>query len=345
MNLTKAERFRLGVFLTVGGAVLAGAVVTLAGLKLWEKRLTYYVSFSESVSGLEPSAQVKYQGLRVGRVESLTVDPDNPKNIRVTLSLRPDAVLHEGTHAVLDMSGLTGIKTINLTAGDPKKPKLKEGATIPAMASLVGRISDRAEAISEKVDMVVTNLARFTNPENQVRFEQMIDNTNKLLVDVDRFVVDTREPLVTALDEVGKTGASIRNASNEAAVTMKDVRGEFKTTLVAARTTLDEMRRLLKAVDTKSVNEGVAAASSAMKTLDEKLNAEELGETIAQLQVALANLVKLMGELDLTVRASREDLVLSLKHVRQATQDLREFSRIIAQDPSVLLRGKGGGPD
>jgi hypothetical protein len=27
-------------------------------------------------------------------------------------------------------------------------------------------------------------------------------------------------------------------------------------------------------------------------------------------------------------------------HVRQATEDLREFSRIIAQDPSVLLRGK-----
>ena len=50
-----------------------------------------------------------------------------------------------------------------------------------------------------------------------------------------------------------------------------------------------------------------------------------------------------MGELDLTVRASREDLVLSLKHVRQATQDLREFSRIIAQDPSVLLRGKDYG--
>jgi hypothetical protein len=40
------------------------------------------------------------------------------------------------------------------------------------------------------------------------------------------------------------------------------------------------------------------------------------------------------------VRASRDDVGCSLEHVRQATEDLREFSRIIAQDPSAILRGK-----
>ena len=40
------------------------------------------------------------------------------------------------------------------------------------------------------------------------------------------------------------------------------------------------------------------------------------------------------------VRASREDFTVSLNYMRQAAEDLREFSRIIAQDPSVLLRGQ-----
>ena len=54
----------------------------------------------------------------------------------------------------------------------------------------------------------------------------------------------------------------------------------------------------------------------------------------------LADHPRHLGVIDLAVRASREDFTMSLKHVRQATEDLREFSRIIAQDPSVLLRGK-----
>lgn len=340
MNLSKAERFRLGVFLSAGTFVLVGSIITLAGLKLWEDRSVYYVSFSESVSGLEPSAQVKYQGLRVGRVDEMQIDPSNPQNIRVTLSLDPTAILHEGTHAVLDMSGLTGIKTINLTAGDPERPVVEPGSTLPAQPSLVGQIADRAEAISEKVDRVATNLARMTSAANVARFETLIDNTNRLLVNVDKFVVDTRQPLAYALDEFGKSGAAIRNVSNETAVTLREVRTDLRKTLVATRTTLDQMRRLLAAVDSKQVNKTVTAAANVMTTLDQKLNAEELGETLEALQQALANVVTLMQELDLTVRASREDLVLSLKHVRQATQDLREFSRIIAQDPSVLLRGR-----
>ncbi len=341
MNLTKAERFRLGVFVTVGAVLLVGAGLVLAGLKLWENRVEYLVSFPESVSGLEPSAQVKYQGLRVGRVDSLRIDPDDARNILVTLSLEPTAVLHEGTHALLDMSGLTGIKTINLTPGDPARPILPPGSRLPVQESLIGKISDRAEAISEKVDRVATNLARMTSAANVKRFEDMIDNTNNLIVDVDKFVNETREPLAYALDEFGKSGKSIRNVSDEAALTMREVRSELRMTLTAGRTTLEEVRRLLQAVDAKQVSQTVTAASNVMTTLDQKLNAEELGETLAALQLALANVVKLMQELDLTVRASREDLVLSLKHVRQATQDLREFSRIIAQDPSVLLRGRG----
>ena len=86
--------------------------------------------------------------------------------------------------------------------------------------------------------------------------------------------------------------------------------------------------------------ETVVAAKSAMVSLDRRLSSAELGDTIERLGKAMAQLVKLFGELDLAVRASREDFVMSLKHVRQATEDLREFSRIIAQDPSVLLRGK-----
>jgi hypothetical protein len=76
-----------------------------------------------------------------------------------------------------------------------------------------------------------------------------------------------------------------------------------------------------------------------MRSLDKRLSSAELGDTIDRLGSGHGQAAQLLDEMELMVRASREDVVMSLKHMRQATEDLREFSRIIAQDPSILVRG------
>lgn len=343
MSLTRAEKVRLGTFVVTGVTLFVGGVLSLAGLKIWERRDLYTTRFKDNVSGLERSAQVKYQGLRIGRVESMYVAADDPAAIEVVLSLEPGAVLFEGTTAVLDMSGITGLKTINLTPGDPRKPRLQPGAIIPAGSSLFDKITGQAEAIAEKVEAVTNQVARWTSDENRRRFEELLEATTRLATNLDKLVVDAREPTVAALEEATRTGAALRGAANEGTEVMKDVRGELRQTLANARGAIGEAERLLKAVDTKSVQSGVQSAQSAMTRLDQRLSDAELGTALTNLRAALTSLTKLLQEMDLAVRASREDFVTSLSQVRQATEDLREFSRIIAQDPSVLLRGKDVG--
>ncbi|MFO0724382.1 MAG: MlaD family protein [Myxococcota bacterium] len=340
MNLTRAEKVRLGTFVAVGLTLLVGTTASLAGMKAFEKRDLYKVKFSESVGGLEVSAQVKYQGLRVGRVEAMRVSPDDPKAIEVTLSLEAGTVLYEGTHAAMDASGLTGLKNINLSPGDPRAAQLKPGAFIPAEASFFEKITGSAEAITVKVETIANQLTEWTGPENRRRMEELLDHLSALARDGDKLVVEVREPLASALTEVAKSGSSIRGTADATTKTLNEVRDDLRTTLEATRTTLIEARRILSGVDQKAVGDTVIAARSAMTSLDQRLSSAELGDTIDRLGKAMAELAKLIGELDLAVRASREDFTMSLKHVRQATEDLREFSRIIAQDPSVLLRGK-----
>ncbi len=339
MILSKAEKVRLGVFLAVGFGLFFGSLILLAGLKLTEQTDTYFVRFHESVSGLEPSAQVRYQGLRVGSVARLSVDPKDPTAILVRLEIDPDTVLHEGTRAVLDMSGITGLKNINLQPGDPAKGVIEEGAFIPEEPSLIGRIGDRAELITERIERVTENLALWTGPDNRRRVEELLDNSNKLVTNVDSLVVDIRAPLTDTLTEVAKSGESIRAFAGEAAITMKDTRTELKGTLAQANGALKEVTRILSAVDDKRVRETVDSANSAMQALDKALGEEELAKAIVDLRESLVNVSRLATNLDLTVRASREDLTLALKYMRQAAEDLREFSRLIAQDPSVLVRG------
>ncbi len=340
MILTRAEKIRLGVFVATGGALIVGTLIVLAGVKALEQRDVYKVRFAEQVGGLEVSAQVKYQGLRVGTVDAMRIAPDDPGQIEVDLSIEAGTVLYAGTTAAMEASGLTGLKVINLRPGDPRGAVLPPGSVLPAERSFFDKITGQAEAITFKVETIANSLAIWTGDDNRKRAEAFLDNLTKLTASTDQLVVSVREPLTNALTEVAKSGSSVRATADATTKTLDEVRNELRLTLEAARGTLTEVRRVLAAVDGKVVNETLLSASSAMKGLDKRLSSAELGDTIDRLGRAMAKLAKLLDEMELMVRASREDVVMSLKHMRQATEDLREFSRIIAQDPSILVRGK-----
>lgn len=339
MELSAAERVRLGAFLLVGGALLLGGLVLLAGIKLGERRDVYTVRYTRSVSGLEPGAQVRYQGLRVGRVENMVIAPDDPKAIEVTLSLSEGTVLYEGTTAVLDLSGITGLKTVNLNPGDPERPVLAPGARIPEGTSLFDTLTGKTEEIAVKVETVANNLAQWTNEENRARFEAVLTNVETLTETMSKTLEEVREPLGDALKAFAESSDAVQRAAIEGQGAMRDVRRDLAGAVSEARQTLAEGKRVLRAVKSADLERSLRAFGGASTALEARLSDAELGRLIENLAVAMADLTRLIQEMDLAVRASREDFVMSMKHVRQATDDLREFSRIIAQDPSILLRG------
>lgn len=339
MELTRAQKVRLGAFVLTGVAILGGSSLVLAGLRLWEKRDLYTVRFKASVSGLEESSQVRYQGLRVGRVEAMRIAPDDPRLIEVTLSLKDDTPLYEGTEAILALSGITGLKTINLAPGDPRKTRIPPGSELPAGASLMEKLEDDAEIIAAKVAKVADQLADWTNEANRLRVERILDNVGALSERLDGFLERGEAPLFAAVGQLTETAGAVERLSLAGSRVLEDNRGEIRRTLTTVREGLESVRRILAAVDEKDVKGTLRAARAAMESIDERFSSDELGRLLRQLGETLGNVTGLLGELDLAVRASREDFVLALKRVREASEDLREFSRIIAQDPSVLVRG------
>lgn len=340
MNLTRAQKVRLGAFVGVSLTVLIGGVLALAGLKVWEERDVYTTRFKDNVSGLEPSATVKYQGLRVGRVESMRIAADDPESIEVTISLEAGTPLYEGTTATLDASGITGLKTINLAGGDPRRPRLAPGSRLPPGESFLDRVTGKAEAVAIKAELIANNLAKWTSESNRTRVEGLIDSIDHLVKEVDTTVVVTRDPLVETMKSVAVLSSRTAKLEAETLAAVADLRRELKETAKATRDALRAIERTANDVDGKELTKTVVAARGAMETLDRRLSDAEAGKAVADLQKALTQTTRLLDELDLTVRAGREDLVASLSYMRQAAEDLREFSRIIAQDPSVLLRGQ-----
>jgi ABC-type transporter Mla subunit MlaD len=304
-EVTRAQRARLGIFLLSSGAVAVGLLAVLTGDKLLEKRDAYFVRYKDvSVSGLDIGSQVKYHGVRVGRVERIFVDPKEVETVVVELSLDHETPVKADVEAVTSSLSLTGIKIIELTGGTSAAKTLEVGSEIPAGASTFDLISGKAEAVSLKLEQVLTNLAELTGGENQEKLSAVIGNTALILEDVHGILSDNRGNIERTVDNLYMASEDIRS-------------------LAAS----PELRRVLANLDT---------TSSAFR-------AAEIDKTIDDLRLTLSQAKVTFQHLDLTLLKGRHDLLTSLEILRESLDSFSEFSRTISEDPSLLLRGTRSG--
>lgn len=340
MHLSSGQKVRLGIFIVLATGLLAAGTAALAGLTFLQPHITYRTRFEESVSGLERSAPVRYQGLHIGRVDDMHVAADNPRAIEIVLVVDPRTILFEGTTAVLDGSGLTGLKTINLTPGDMRAPRLKANAMLPSNGSLIDKLTDHAAAIVSDVRRVADQLSHWASDENRARAESLLSHLDSLVAHLDATMTAESKPFEHALRQVTATAHSIELAAEETAKTLHLARGSLQLFEREAQKTLEAVRRPLGDIDPQQVAGSFKALHIALKALDKRLSGEETGQAIAGFGATMQRMNRLIGDVDIIVRASREDFTASLSYVRQAAEDLREFSRILAQNPSVLVRGR-----
>lgn len=62
-----------------------------------------------NVNGLNPLAQVRYRGMAAGKVISITLDPQDARNILVLARVNANLPLSRATTAQLNSQGITGL--------------------------------------------------------------------------------------------------------------------------------------------------------------------------------------------------------------------------------------------
>src|SRR6202162_738567 len=89
MMSPKTEQTLVGLFVLIAGGILLVAVFAINGA-FGSAAKTYHAHF-KFAGGLEPGATVRYSGgPKVGRVESLRIDPQDPTRIDLAFSVQPD---------------------------------------------------------------------------------------------------------------------------------------------------------------------------------------------------------------------------------------------------------------
>ena len=80
-------------------------------------RTVYRVEFDQPIAGLTPGASVLFNGLRVGVVLDLKLDPVNPKRVNVSIAVDPSTPIRADTTVDISFQGLTGAPAIALKGG------------------------------------------------------------------------------------------------------------------------------------------------------------------------------------------------------------------------------------
>lgn len=339
---TAGQKLRLGIFLGVSGAILGGTLITMIGLAAIEKRDEYPVHFQGSVAGLSPGSPVRYNGIDVGRVERVSIDPQKPSGVLVTISLVADTPLRSDTVAVLNMQGITGLKFIELQGGRDDAVVVPPGTEIKSSQSTVDLLTDKATSIANKVEAVLDNLTALTSGDNARSITGILNNVDAISATIAKVLADNSDSVAGLVQDARAIVGDVRAFVSDARSSLDTLRkaadmasrwvdpADVKGTLGQLQNTLTRLDMSLGVVD-----DAVRAARA-------RLAPNELGAALSAF-TGLANAsADLVRRADATLVRAREDLFRALNAVTEGADSFSDLANQLRDDPASLIRGKGG---
>jgi phospholipid/cholesterol/gamma-HCH transport system substrate-binding protein len=180
---TRVNLVAVGLFVIVLTVTAIASVLYLTSGKYYRKSYdTYQTYMTESVSGLNVNAPVRYRGVDVGRVRRIELAPDNVELVQLTLDIERGTPVKVDTVAILESQGLTGIAYVDLTAGRRTSPPLqaKDGDDYPVIRSGTSLIG----GLETSVPLLLSGLTRVADNVNSVLDEDNRRALKRTLVDL-----------------------------------------------------------------------------------------------------------------------------------------------------------------
>lgn len=140
---TKANYVMLGAATIVGVVLILLFAMWMAGSDYRRGYNEYDVVFEDPVRGLTEGGEVRFNGIKVGEVQSLRIDPENTNRVIARIRVSSDVPVREDSEARLEPIGLTGVTLIQLSAGSPTATLLESLRLRPAAAPHRPRLADR----------------------------------------------------------------------------------------------------------------------------------------------------------------------------------------------------------
>ena len=140
---------RLGAFVLLAIVITGLLSVKIGRMDFAEGDGVIVEALFDDVAGLEEKTAVRMAGVRVGNVESISLEGNRAL---VRMRLLPKVVLPASTRARLVSGGLVGEKFLSLSADPGDERPLPPGARIPTISSGgIGSLIEQAERVADDI--------------------------------------------------------------------------------------------------------------------------------------------------------------------------------------------------
>lgn len=247
----------------------------------------YDVDFKGPIRGLSSGGQVFFNGIRVGEATKLSLDRANPNRVVARIRVTSDAPIRVDSVATLEPLGITGVNYIEISAGTPSRPLLKEatpGGVIPVIPSKTGAL----ESLLQGGGDVLTRTVEALDRVNRLMSDKNIAAVSGSLDDIHDITHElrSRKQMLADLDEtvrsanatIKKIGVLSDNANTllngDGKRTIKnlaDAAEEIKTTAAQIRGTVDKLQGPTSDFATNGlprISEAIVALQRAAESLD-----------------------------------------------------------------------------
>jgi phospholipid/cholesterol/gamma-HCH transport system substrate-binding protein len=161
-----SKEIKVGLLAVVAIAALVIGFNFLRGSNVLSSDHTYYATYPK-VDGLNVGALVLLNGIKVGQVKSMELQPDKGNSVHVALELQKDILVGDSTTASLGGSFL-GSKSITLSVG-PNSKKYFGGEEIRTVttSSIADAFQAKALPVLDTVGATLAHINSFLNKDAQ----------------------------------------------------------------------------------------------------------------------------------------------------------------------------------
>ncbi len=309
---TKAHHVLIGAF--------ALAVTLFAILfSLWMAKYTadrswdeYDVIFTEAVTGLSRGSIVQFNGIGVGEVRALSLDPDDPNQVIARIRIGAGSPVKTDTTAKLAFIGLTGVAQIQLSGGGRDSPMLKEDFPGKEVPSIVAEESALQKLLASSEDIAVTA------SDLLLRLKKVLSNEN--------------------VAKINETLAHIEKITGS----VSEQREELGQLIIDARSAAGKLDRAMSTAE-KSINR----FDQSMARIDDKLP-----QLLDNVDKSLIRIESLSRNTDQLISENREAIATfsnqgltqvgpTLAELRNLVRELNNMSSRIDENPAAYLLGRG----
>ena len=293
---------KVGAFVLSCFTLFAFTVIYLLTAQLSGDTVPYR-TYLRYAGGLQPGASVLYGGINTGKVTAVQPWATDPTRIEIVLEVKKGTPLNEKSVAKLGFVSIMNNAALSITTGSNDAKRLPPGSVINSReAASLDEIAGKLATVADSANILMT--------QAQGELNQISGNLNHLLGNLETMTGPPNQKKVQAiLNNIDRIVADTRPKIDRITDQLETVTQHADATIQNVNGTVTDLH-------------------------------DPLRRDLIELESALEQAKELLQSMHVLVRANDSKIGDTVDNLREATENLNQFTNSLKQRPWSLVRIK-----